>query len=197
MKDFLISVAIFAPAYFLFVFVLSQIIYPLFYSLPLSVYYTTKGELKGRSVLYCFIAPVMWGVAYFVAAFVLGFVSAAFRLQWVMNILTHDAVSIAFYVALAVCVGKLILKKYRDDIQAEYYTKTYAKFITEKQDLDFSEFISKVEDMEYTDLLNYYLAVYGNRKIGKPKEIILAIEINKRRDAIANEGGPNINAEAK
>jgi MFS family permease len=180
MVEFLLFMVIFWPFFFLFAFAFSQIIYPLFYSLPLSIYYTFKKEIKARSIPTCLVAPIMWTCGLVGTGVIVGFVAAALGWQWVFYVFGHSAMMFAFYGAIIICLGKLILKKYRNDIRLEYYTKTYDHFMTDATRDSINDFSSRIETTDTDTLWSCYHNGTSSGPLTAVQKILVLGEISQR-----------------
>jgi hypothetical protein len=187
MGDFLLFMVIFWPFFFVFVFTFSNIIYPLFYSLPLSIYYSVRKEIRWRSVPHCAVAPVMWVLAMFGFQAFLGFLSAALNWVWIVTMFSHSAMGLAFYGAIAICAGKLILKRYRNEIAVEYFQNYYLKHSTEQNDIRLNEIVESFE--EETDASLQLYAAGALPRSTMPFRHLAAITLCNRAQSNMSRGG--------
>jgi len=106
------------------VFVNSQIILPILYNLPRSIYHCIKGEVRFIAIPAQFVAPVIWCVGLIILGFLLeGFAPSVMRF-----LSTNLAVNLGQIIALIVVLLSVVTPSGLRDLRADYEEKTYATY---------------------------------------------------------------------
>ena len=122
--NILLSIVYLALGFTIGIFLYSQMLLPLIYGMPRSLYLFFNGELRFMGVVSQIITPVFW----FVFLFVLGFL-----FEWLIpslnRFLTTNA---AFGLGNLLAIGALLLNfftsKGRADMREDFLKSTYSRF---------------------------------------------------------------------
>lgn len=115
------------------VFVNFQMVLPILYSLPRSIYHYLKGEVRFAAIPAQLVAPVIW----FVALFTLGFLLQVLAPSVMRFHFTNLAVNLGHIIAFIVVLLSVVTPSGRRDLRADCEEKTcavYAKHLSGKGD---------------------------------------------------------------
>ncbi len=136
---------------FVCIWLLSQMVYPIIYSLPKSIAALTRGEVRWTILINCIAPPLFWtGVL-----IGLGFVLARFVPVVLDYLLSDPGVQWGQIAAMVVILAAPLRRKRRDDLRSDYYAKTYCKHLTARQQSKYESFASMLPEATEDMLLSW------------------------------------------
>ena len=106
----------FAGAILLGVFVVSGIIAPIFYGVPVAFYWSMKGRLRFASVLHYVVTALIWLVVLSAILYAISF----FWPQLFWHLARSEAVTYGFPVGFAIMVGRASMPAGRADLWRDF-----------------------------------------------------------------------------
>lgn len=107
-------------------FLYAQILLPLIYSLPLTIYYYFKREVTVGAIFFQFVPPLIWFFVITVVGLVLYFIAPTIFVFFV-----NDPGSIlGRLAAIAALLLNFLRPKGRADMRSDYLQSRYARFAT-------------------------------------------------------------------
>ena len=113
----------FMISFFLGLFIYANIIFPIFYYLPKSIYLTIRGKLKFFSIIRCLLTPLIWFIIFFALGYFLpNLIANKYTLSAASNF--GQLLSI-----VALIYNGVFKKKGREDNDSDYWEmmKNYVK----------------------------------------------------------------------
>lgn len=109
---------------FIGVFINCQIILPILYNLPRSIYLFIKGEVRFAAIPVQFLAPIIWCFGLFIVGFVLQAIAPS-----VMRLLsTNLGINLGQVMSLVVVLLSVVTPSGLRDLRADYDEKTLATY---------------------------------------------------------------------
>lgn len=113
-------------------FLYAQILLPLIYGLPVSVYYFLKREVTVGAIFFQFVSPLIWSVGISVIGLLLHLAAPA-----IFDFLVNDPGSIlGRLVGTAALLLNFLRPSGRADMKSDYMQTTYSRFSTALLDLE-------------------------------------------------------------
>jgi hypothetical protein len=117
-------ITIFFISDFIGVFINSQIILPIIYNLPRSIYHYLRGELRFVAIPLHFIAPIIWSVGLIILGFLLQLVAPS-----ILHFLTTNlAVTLGQIMALVVVFLSVVTTSGLKDLRDDYEEKVLGPY---------------------------------------------------------------------
>ena len=107
------------------VFLYAQMLLPLIYSFPRSVYLVIKGELKFLAILFSLIPPILWCLTLILAGYIL---ATLFSSSAVRAIATNPGLNWGSLLAMLTLIFNCFTSKGRDDMRHGYDANILEKF---------------------------------------------------------------------
>jgi len=106
------------------IFIYSQTLLPLFYSLPLSVYYYLRGEVKVGAIFIQIVPLLVWIIVLFILFIVID--------TFIPSIIDYLIINIGFIYGQLISIVIILLNFLRSsgryDMKADYMEYTYARY---------------------------------------------------------------------
>lgn len=120
----ILFVTIFFVSDFVGVFVSSQIILPIIYNLPRSVYHYLKGDLRFVAIPLHFVAPIIWSISLLALGFLLRLTAPS-----VLRFLTTNVpIALGQLMALVVVFLSVITPSGLKDLREDYEEKVWRPY---------------------------------------------------------------------
>lgn len=127
----ILSILGFVLGFAIGLFLYAQVLLPLIYGLPVSVYYFSKREVTVGAIFFQFISPLIWSVVIAVAGLLLHFAAPT-----IFDFLVNEPGSIlGRLVAIAALLFNFVRPSGRGDMKSDYMQSTYSRFSTKTQNL--------------------------------------------------------------
>lgn len=122
--DTLISILYLAIGFTIGIFLYAQMLLPLIYGLPRSLYLFLKGELRFMGVVSQFITPAIWVVVLAILGFVFEWL-----VPWLNRFLiTNIPFTVGNWIAVATLLLNFLSSKGRVDMKEDFLKSTYSRY---------------------------------------------------------------------
>lgn len=104
-------------------FINSQVVIPLIYGLPKSIWYFLKGEVKFMAIIVQFFPPIFWTVGLFIIGIIFELINPKIN-----NFITNSGFSGGWTLSIFAILFSFLSVSNRATTKAEYDNNTYEKY---------------------------------------------------------------------